>query len=149
MNALNQTTFAVQSVQASMMVLTDAVKIVQWNRPPTETLSVMLTRKSSTWPSIMMVHTSAYGIGCVTDTVTGLALDLAVLSSYCQAWSCAEVRCGGWDTGQFQTWLAHHTNCNQNYHGTSGSGGMEIQAADMLWDCSLDLWFIHIVYSLQ
>ncbi|KAK2185093.1 hypothetical protein NP493_246g02075 [Ridgeia piscesae] len=57
-------------------------------------------------------HTSAYGIGCVIDTETGLVLDLAVLSSYCQACSCAEARCGGQDTAQFQTWLAHHTDCN-------------------------------------
>ena len=49
----------------------------------------------------------------------------------------AEARCGDRDTGQFQTWLAHHTNCNRNYHGASGYVGMEIQAAEMLWDRSL------------
>ena len=33
-------------------------------------------------------HTSAYGIGCLIDTVTGPVLDLTVLSSYCC--SCAK-----------------------------------------------------------
>ena len=82
-------------------------------------------------------HTSAYGIGCVIDTVTGLILDLTVLSSYCQTCSCAEARHGGRDTAQFQRWLASHANCNKNYGGASG--GME--AAEILWGRSLECGF--------
>ena len=86
-------------------------------------------------------HTSAYGIGCVIETVTGLVLDLTILSSYYQACSSAEARCGGGgrDTAQYQTWLANHKNCNANYHGTFG--GMEVEAAEILWGRSLNRGF--------
>ena len=73
------------------------------------------------------------------DTVTGLVLDLTVLSSYCQACSCAEARHGGRDTAQFQRWLARHANCNKNYDGASG--GMEVEAAEILWGRSLERGF--------
>ncbi|KAK2190551.1 hypothetical protein NP493_76g02000 [Ridgeia piscesae] len=39
-------------------------------------------------------HKSAYGIGCVIDTMTGLCVDLAVLSSCCQRCSYAWRRYG-------------------------------------------------------
>ena len=39
-------------------------------------------------------HTSLYGIGCVVDVVTGLVIDLAVLSLHCQRCSYAKKRYG-------------------------------------------------------
>ena len=116
LNALNQTSFAVNSqaiVQARMVVahniLTDAAKIVRLVYTESSTTSdgasdadekvIDLTASyNGSWMKLSSTkggRTSAYGIGCVIDTVTGLVLDLAVLSSYCQACSCAEVRCGG------------------------------------------------------
>ena len=77
-------------------------------------------------------HNSAYGIGCVIDTVTGLVLDLTVLSSYCQACSCAKARFGGSDTAKFHAWFRSHENdCNKNY--TGAAGGMEVTAAEIMW----------------
>ena len=157
MNAVNQTTFAAHSkaiVEAGMVVanniLTDAAKIV-WHMyadqsttsdaasDADEEVVDLAVSFDGSW--MKRGHTSAYGIGCVIDTVTGLVLDLAVLSSYCQACSCAEARCGDRDTAQFQAWLARHTDCNRNYHGASGSGGMEVVAAETLWDRSLNRGF--------
>ena len=77
-------------------------------------------------------HNSSYGIGCVVDTVTGLVLDLTVLSSYCQACSYAKARFGGSDTAKFHVWFQSHKNdCNKNY--TRAAGGMEVTAAEIMW----------------
>ena len=50
-----------------------------------------------------------------------------------------EAQHGGRDTAKFQAWLARHTNCNENYDGASG--GMEVEAAEILWGRSLDCGF--------
>ena len=81
-------------------------------------------------------HKSLYGIGCVVEVVTGLVIDFAVLSLYCQSCSCASKRCGGKDTTGFQQWHEQHTDCNCNYHGSSG--GMEMAAAEILWERSVE-----------
>ena len=65
-------------------------------------------------------------------TVTGLVLDLAVLSSYRQACSCAKARFGGSETAKFHAWFRSHENdCNKNYTGSAGS--MEVTAAEIMW----------------
>ena len=82
-------------------------------------------------------HKSAYGIGCVIDTVTGLCVDLAVFSLYCQCCSYARRRFGGRETQDFKDWFETHSNeCNRNFDGTSG--GMEAAAAEMLWERSVE-----------
>ena len=82
-------------------------------------------------------HKSAYGIGCVIDTVTGLCVDLAVFSLYCQRCSYARRRFGGRETQDFKDWFETHSNeCNRNFDGTSG--GMEAAAAEMLWERSVE-----------
>ena len=85
-------------------------------------------------------HKSLYGIGCVVDVMTGLVLDMAVLSLYCQRCAYASRRLGGKATAAFQRWFAdHREECQQNYHGSSG--GMEKAAAELLWRRSVDRGF--------
>ena len=36
----------------------------------------------------------------------------------------------------FKTWMASHIECNKNFRGTSG--GMEVEAAEILWNRSLE-----------
>ena len=74
-------------------------------------------------------HKSLYGIGCIVEVVTGLVIDFAVLSLYCQSCSYASKRHGGKNTAGFQQWHERHTDCNCNYHGSSG--GMEVAAAEI------------------
>ena len=82
-------------------------------------------------------HKSAYGIGCVIDTVTGLCMDMVVLSLYCQRCSYAQRRFGGRATDGFREWFeTHREECNRNYDGSSG--GMEAAAAEVLWARSVE-----------
>ena len=83
-------------------------------------------------------HNSLYGIGCVVHVETGLVLDLAVLSLYCQRCAIAKNQCRG-NRAKFNRWLDSHTECNQNYRGTSG--GMEVEAAEILWNRSMERGF--------
>ena len=77
-------------------------------------------------------YKSQYGIGCVVEVVTGLVLDLAVMSLYCQRCAYASTQYGDKDTDAFKAWFeTHEPECNQNYHGSSG--GMEVSAAEQLW----------------
>ncbi|MEG7523809.1 MAG: hypothetical protein M3H12_12015, partial [Chromatiales bacterium] len=80
-------------------------------------------------------HNSLYGIGCVVDVETGLVLDFAVLSLYCQRCAIARSQCRG-NRAKFAKWFESHTECNQNYSGSSG--GMEVEAAEILWGRSLE-----------
>ena len=81
-------------------------------------------------------HKSLYGIGCVVDVVTGLVIDLAVLSLHCQRCSYAKKQYGGTNTPGFRNWHDTHINeCNRNYSGSSG--GMEAAACESLWNRSL------------
>ena len=65
-------------------------------------------------------HKSLYGIGCVVDVVTGLVIDLAVLSLHCQRCSSVKKRYGGTNTPEFRNWHETHSNeCNRNYSGSS------------------------------
>ena len=81
-------------------------------------------------------HNSLYGIGCVVDIMTGLVLDLTVLSLYCQRCACAKKQYRGTNTLGFKTWMASHRECNKNFRGTSG--GMEVEDAEILWNRSLE-----------
>ena len=66
-------------------------------------------------------HKSANGIGCVIDTVTGLCMDMVVLSLYCQRCSYAQRRFGGRATNEFREWFeTHREKCNRNFDGFSG-----------------------------
>ena len=89
-------------------------------------------------------HKSQYGIGCVVEVVTGLVLDLAVISLYCQRCAYASTQYGGKDTVAFKMWFTTHApECNQNYHGSSG--GMEVSAAEQLWFRSMERGFRYTI----
>ena len=80
-------------------------------------------------------HKSQYGIGCVIEVMTGLVIDLQVMSLYCQRCAYASTRHGGVHTRGFLEWFTtHEPECNKNYEGSSG--GMEMKAAELLWDRS-------------
>ena len=77
-------------------------------------------------------HKSHNGIGCVVEEITGLVIDLQMVSLYCQRCACASTRHGGRHTAAFKDWyVTHEPECNQNYEGASG--GMEVKAAELLW----------------
>lgn len=77
-------------------------------------------------------HKSHYGIGCVVEVITGLVIDLQVMSLYCQRCAYASTRHGGMNTAMFKDWFTtHEPECNRNYEGASG--GMEVKAAELLW----------------
>ena len=150
MKAITHTSFATHRkaiTNASMVtatnILFDAAKVVRRvyaDADPSLTDAEVIDLTVSYDGSWMKRgHTSAYGIGCVIDTVTGLVLDLTVLSSYCQACSCAKARFGGSDTAKFQAWLRSHNDCNRNYDGLAD--GMEVTAAEILWNRSLEKGF--------
>ena len=157
MNTITHTTFATHrraiteaSKVTATSILDDAAKVV-WRvyvdaDPSLEDADVIDVIVSYTGSWMKRGHTSAYGIACVIETVTGLVLDLAVLSSYCQACSCARARFGGSDTAKFQTWLRNHQqDCNKNYD--DSAGGMEVRAAETLWARSLDRGFRYTMVS--
>ena len=86
------------SMVTATNILSDAAKVVRRvyadadpSLADAEVIDLTVTYDGS-W--MRRGHTSAYGIGCVIDMVTGLVLDLTVLSSYCQACSCAKARFG-------------------------------------------------------
>ena len=81
-------------------------------------------------------HKSLYGIGCVVDIFTGLVIYFVVLSMYCHGCACASARYGGTHTAKYLQWKANHRDCNINYSGSSG--GMEKEAAEILWQRSVD-----------
>ena len=65
-------------------------------------------------------HKSQYGIGCVVEEITGLVIDLQVMSLYCQRCAYARTRHGGRHTAAFKEWyVTHEPECNQNYEGPS------------------------------
>ena len=76
-------------------------------------------------------RTSHYGIGIVTDVLTGLVLDYEVLSKYCHAsnWNAKVL---GEGSVQFHDWIANHDDCSVNYYGFSNAMGM----AKHLWQRS-------------
>ena len=60
-------------------------------------------------------HKSQYGIGCVVEVITGLVIDLQVMSLYCQRSAYASTRHGGRHTAAFREWcVTHEPECNQN-----------------------------------
>ena len=86
-------------------------------------------------------HKSQYGIGCVVEVVTGLVLNLAVISLYCQRCVYACTQYGGKDTEDVKTWFTtHEPECNQNYHelsgGQSSCGGVQRKEASVTPPCS-------------
>lgn len=50
-------------------------------------------------------HKLQYGIGCDIDLLTGLVLDLQIMSLYCQRCAYANTRYGGMDTKNFKHWF--------------------------------------------
>ena len=81
---------------------------------------------------VTRVHKSQYGIDCVVEVITGLVIDLQVMSLYCQRCAYASTRHGGRHTAAFKEWhVTHEPECNQNYEGASG--GTEVKAAELLW----------------
>jgi len=68
--------------------------------------------------------------------LTGLVIDFSIFSLYCQSCAYATTRYGGRDTRDFKAWQETHEGCNCNYSGSSG--GMEVEAAEMLWGRSVD-----------
>ena len=77
-------------------------------------------------------HKWQYGIGCVIEVMTGLAIDFQVMSLYCQRCAYASTRHGGVNTRGFIEWFrTNEPECNKNYEGSSG--GMEMKAAELLW----------------
>ena len=78
-----------------------------------------------------------YRIGCVVEVLTGLVIDLQVMSLYCQRYAYASTRHGGMATMEFNDWFTmHEPKCNRNYKWTSG--GMETKAAELLWTRSMN-----------
>ena len=78
-----------------------------------------------------------YGIGCVVDVVTGLVIDLSVLSLHCQRCFSVKKRYRGMNTHGFRNWHETHSNeCNRNY--SRSSGRMEAAAAESLWNRSIE-----------
>ena len=85
-------------------------------------------------------HKSQYGIGCVIEVMTGLVIDLQVMSLYCQRCAYASTRHGGAHTRGFIEWFkTHEPECNKNYEGPLG--GMEMKAAELQWDQSTNRGF--------
>ena len=73
-------------------------------------------------------HKSQYGIDCFVEVITGLVIDVQVMSLYCQRCSYASTRHGGMHTAAFKEWyVTHELDCSQHYEGVSG--GMEVKAA--------------------
>ena len=63
-------------------------------------------------------HKSQYGIGCIIEVITGLVIDLQVMSLYCQRCAYASTRHSGRYTAAFKEWyVTHEPECNQNYEG--------------------------------
>ena len=80
-------------------------------------------------------HKSQYGIGCVIEVMTGPVFGLQVMSLHCQRCAYASTRHGGVNTrGFIELFKSHKPECNKNYEGSSG--GMEMKAAELLWDRS-------------
>ena len=83
-------------------------------------------------------HMSQYGIGCVVEVITGLVINLQVMSLYCQRCAYASTR----HTAAFNEWyVTHEPECNQNYE--EASGGMEVKAAELRWTRSTDRNFTY------
>ena len=75
-------------------------------------------------------HTSHNGAACTIDLLTGLPIDIEVLSNYCAKCSTTS------DDIKNQEWLENHaTVCSKNFNGTSGA--MEVEAAEHLWKRSI------------
>lgn len=65
-------------------------------------------------------HTSLLGLGCVIDSLTGLVLDVLVMSSSCEV--CNQARhMKETDPDAYNVWIEYHLGsgkCNNKYHGT-------------------------------
>ena len=147
MDCMHHKTYAThvkEVAEANMVVattvLTDAAKVVrrvyQESDPSLDDDSVIDLTVTFDGSWMTRGHTSMYGIGCVIEVHTGLVLDLAVVSLYCQSCAHAKARYGGTHTAEYKKWNEQHTECNANY--TGSSGGMEVDAAESLWTRSED-----------
>ena len=135
MDCMHHKTYAThvkEVAEANMVVttkvLTDAAKVVrrvyQESDPSLDDDSVIDLTVTFDGSWMTRGHTSMYGIGCVIEVHTGLVLDLAVVSLYCQSCAHAKARYGGTHTAEYKKWNEQHTECNANY--TGSSGGMEV-----------------------
>lgn len=89
-----------------------------------------------TWPK--RGHTSKLGVGLVIDVRTGLIIDFHVMSLHCHLCSTTGAKLKDRSDAAFIQWRDHHMQagtCTQNYRGSSG--GMEVEAAKVLWRRSL------------
>ena len=76
-------------------------------------------------------HTSHNGAACTIDLLTGLPIDIEVLSNYCAKYSITP------DDVKTQEWVENHAQaCSKNFNGTSGA--MEVEAAERLWTRSIE-----------
>ena len=84
-------------------------------------------------------HHSLLGIELAIDFVTGLVVDIQVLSKYCHM--CALAACElDINSSEFSIWQEEHKSrneCEQNFSGSSGS--MEVHAAELIWLRSIKL----------
>lgn len=84
-------------------------------------------------------HSSLLAVGAVVEAETGLVVDYATISKYCELCSKMEVRKTNKTISDkdFDEWYRDHkSKCTRNYSGSAG--GMEVAAAETLFDRSLD-----------
>ena len=129
------------SMVATSSLLDDAVEVVRstyidrgLSTPTEDGIIDLAVSFDGTW--MTRGHSSKYGLGCVVEIETGLVLDFVIMSLYCHSCAGAVVRCGGAETEEYKTWKAAHTKCNINYVGPSR--GMEVEAAEQLWQRSIE-----------
>ncbi|KAJ4440566.1 hypothetical protein ANN_08711 [Periplaneta americana] len=70
-------------------------------------------------------HTSAYGVQCVIDMLTGYVIDYIVKSKYCQQCTKKETTLGK-NSQELTSWKETHApDCDINHYGSSGSMEMD------------------------
>lgn len=77
------------------------------------------------------------GVAVVIDCLTGLVLDYCVLSNFCE--KCVKEQ-NAQSEEEFEVWQYIHKDigqCEQNFDGSAGA--MEVHAAGVLWNRSIDL----------
>lgn len=81
-------------------------------------------------------HSSNIGVGCVVDILTGLCIDLHVMSTYCQKCDMNERKFKDNENAYKEWFVKHSASCSKNFDGSSGM--MEVEAARVLWRRSIE-----------
>jgi hypothetical protein len=82
-------------------------------------------------------HTSHIGVGCVVDLLTGLCIDAHVMSTYCHICETRGKSVHSNTPLLYSSWYEKHLpECDKNFNGSSGM--MEVEAAKVLWNRSVD-----------